>query len=368
MSFAELQHQPSAVAALEAALAAERVPHAFIFCGPAGVGKALAARLLARTLLCDRQATARGKTQTVTACGSCRQCRLCDAGTHPDLNWFAKPADRADLPISLVTRRDDSPPGLTINESVLLKPMQAACRVTVIEDAEAMNAAAANAFLKTFEESPQGSYLVLLVTSLDRLLPTIRSRGQLVRFRALPHRFVAEVLARQTDLGPDDAAILARFSEGSIARGTALARSGFLALRRDVLEALPEAGRAEALALADAVMEWASRQADLQQTTGRKVEENELRRIHLKHALDLMGSLLRDVLVAATAGPDAHLLNADATPLVQRIAQRLAPDALEGGLRRMIQYQTYVDRNVHNALLIENACLDMADLLAPLRS
>ena len=108
-------------------------------------------------------------------------------------------------------------------------------------------------------------------------------------------------------------------------------------------------------------------QAGEQQTTGKKVEENELRRTHLKRALDLMGSLLRDALVAATAGPEADLINADATPLVQRIAQRLAPDALERGLRRMIEYQTYVDRNVHNALLIENACLHMADLLAPLR-
>jgi len=367
VSFAELQHQPSAAAALEAALAAERVPHAFIFCGPAGVGKALAARLLARTLLCERPKTGRGKHPTVAACGSCPQCLLCDAGTHPDLNWFAKPADRAELPISLVTRRDDSPQGLTINESVQLKPMQAACRVTVIEDAEEMNASAANAFLKTFEESPQGSYLVLLVTSLDTLLPTIRSRGQLVRFRSLPHRFVADLLARDTGLGADEAAVLARFSEGSIQRAAALARSDFLALRRDVLAALPAAGRAEALVIADAVMEWASRQAGEQQTTGKKVEENELRRTHLKRALDLMGSLLRDALVAATAGPEADLINADATPLVQRIAQRLAPDALERGLRRMIEYQTYVDRNVHNALLIENACLHMADLLAPLR-
>lgn len=367
MSFAELQHQPAAVTALEAALAAERVPHAFIFCGPAGVGKALAARLLARTLLCDKPKVTRGKRPTVSACGKCSQCVLLAAGTHPDLNWFSKPADRADLPIALVTRRDGSPDGLTINESVQLKPMQAACRVTVIEDAEEMNAAAANAFLKTFEESPEGSYLVLLVTSLDRLLPTIRSRGQLVRFKALPHEFVAELLAHEAGLSAAEAAVLARFSEGSIQHGLALAQSEFLKLRRDVLDVLSTADRAKALVIADAVMEWANQQAHQQQTTGKKVEENELRRTHLKQALALMGSLLRDALVMTTSQGKSDILNSDVQPLVRRMSDRLPTDTVERGLRRMLDYQTYVDRNVHNQLLIENACLEMCDLLAPIR-
>ncbi|MBN2583035.1 MAG: hypothetical protein JXL80_08200, partial [Planctomycetes bacterium] len=221
--------------------------------------------------------------------------------------------------------------------------------------------------LKTFEESPEGSYLVLLVTSLDRLLPTIRSRGQLVRFKALPHEFVAELLAHEAGLSAAEAAVLARFSEGSIQHGLALAQSEFLKLRRDVLDVLSTADRAKALVIADAVMEWANQQAHQQQTTGKKVEENELRRTHLKQALALMGSLLRDALVMTTSQGKSDILNSDVQPLVRRMSDRLPTDTVERGLRRMLDYQTYVDRNVHNQLLIENACLEMCDLLAPIR-
>ena len=154
MSFAEIRHQERAVAALERLLAADRVPHAFIFCGPAGVGKAMAARALAQTLLCDvpnserrgprgpraeaAQQSAKGSPRqagpqrgsNIGACGKCPQCRLVERDSHPDLYWFSKPPERAEFPIAVVTRRDGSPDGPTINESVQLKPMQAACRVT----------------------------------------------------------------------------------------------------------------------------------------------------------------------------------------------------------------------------------------------
>ena len=366
MSFAEVRHQESAIAALESSLAMQRVPHAFIFCGPAGVGKALTARLLARTLLCDKPQTGRGKSAGPGACGKCPQCLLCDSGNHPDLSWFRKPPERADLPISLVTRRSGSPDSATINESVQLKPMQAECCVTVVEDAERMNAEAANAFLKTFEESPEGSYLVLVVTTLDRLLPTIRSRGQLVRFKALPDEFVAELLSREDGVSADQAKVLARFSEGSADRAMALWRSGFLDLRRDILDSLPGAGRAEALVAADGIMDWANKQAHQQKTTNKKVEENELRRLHLKRALALLASVFRDALMLKVTDGDADVQNSDAKPLLKKAASRLPAETIERGLKRMLQYQTYVDRNVHNQLLMENACLELCDLLGPL--
>ncbi|NIA20905.1 MAG: hypothetical protein GWP05_02805 [Anaerolineaceae bacterium] len=368
MSFAEVRHQESAIAALGASLAMQRVPQAFIFCGPAGVGKALTARLLARTLLCDKPLTGGGKSAAPQACGKCPQCRLCDTGNHPDLSWFRKPPDRADLPMSLVARGKGSPEAATINESVQLKPMQAACHVTVVEDAERMNASSANAFLKTFEESPEGSYLLLVVTALDRLLPTIRSRGQLVRFRALPEEFVAKLLLREEGMSADQAEVLARFGEGSCDQALALWRSGFLGLRRDILDVLPEAGRAEALVAADGIIDWANKQAHQQKTTNKAVEENELRRLHLKRALALLASVFRDALVLKATGDEGNIRNSEARAMLKRIASRLPSQAIERGLKRMLEYQIYVDRNLHNKLLIENACLEMCDLLGPVRS
>ena len=196
MSFSEIQHQQQAVDALQGAMRSNRLPHAYIFCGPPGVGKALTARALARFLLCDAPLVDQ-PTGHADACGRCRQCQLSDHQSHPDLTVYRKPATAALFPIDMVTRRPSSADTPTINESVQYTPMQAARRVTIIDDAELMTESAANAFLKTFEEAPEGSYLILLVTSLDRLLPTIRSRGRLVRFRALPAEFVAQLLLEQ---------------------------------------------------------------------------------------------------------------------------------------------------------------------------
>lgn len=367
MSFADIRHQPRAVAALESVLATGRVPHGFIFCGPAGVGKALTARALARTLLCDEPKKGRGKAAAVQACGKCPQCRLMARDSHPDLTWFRRPPERAALTIGVVTRRNDSPEGRTINESVQLKPMQARCRVTVVEDAEQMNLAAANAFLKTFEEAPEGAYLVLLVTTLDRLLPTIRSRGRLVWFGALPEEFVAELLVRDCGLPARDAAVLARFSEGSMEQAAALARSEFLAMRRRVLEALPGLDRAAALELADALGAWATEQARGEVETKAKVEENQLRRLYLKRALALLAGVFRDALLAGSGADGGGLRNADAAQFIQRVAAAVPAEAVERAVARLIEYQTFVDRNVHVQLLLENACLEVCDLLAPVR-
>lgn len=365
--------------ALEGVLSSDRVPHALIFCGPAGVGKALTARALAKILLCDAPKKGRRADASPEPCGTCPQCRLAERDSHPDLMWFRRPPGRAEFPVSVVTRRDDSPDGQTINESAQLTAMQARSRVTIIEDAELMNEEAANAFLKTFEEAPEGSYLILLVTSLDRLLPTIRSRGRLVRFAALPDEFVAELLRRDTGLSAGDARTLARFAEGSMERAASLARSEFLRLHGEVMAALPTFDRAAALVLADAIEAWAAEQAEneAQLEAGESatskarqratVEKNTLRRTYLKRALSMLGSVFHDALLLGAGIKSEALRNGSAAAFVRRLADRVPHERLRHGVERFLEYETYVDRNVHTQLLVENACLELSDLLAPAR-
>ena len=352
------------MAALARTLSAERVPHGFIFCGPAGVGKALAAKALGKTLLCAKPKRGRGAHGPREACGKCEQCRLVERDSHPDLYWFRKPPERAELPIALVTRRQGSPEGPTINESVQLKPMMAESRVTIVEDAELMNEEAANAFLKTFEEAPEGAYLILVVTTLERLLPTIRSRGRLLRFAALPDEFVAKLLERDHGMSAEEAQQAARFAEGSMAQAAALARSNFVAFRGEVMTALAGLDRLKALALADAIDAWAGEQARSEaenKEAKTKVEENFLRRQYVKRALGLLAGVFRDALLVAAEGDGAKLLNADAGELIGRLARELPREKIEEAVQRFHEYQTYVDRNAHIQLLLENACLELAE-------
>lgn len=425
MPLSDIQHQTQAIDALQGAIRSNRLPHGYIFCGPSGVGKAMTAKALARYLLCDAPIVDE-RSGKAEACGKCTQCRLVDHDNHPDLMFYSKPADAAMFPIDMVTRRDKSPSTPTINESVQYTPMQAARRVTIVDDAELMTEAAANAFLKTFEEAPEGSYLILLVTSLDRLLPTIRSRGRLVRFRALPTDFVARLLVEQgvpqgeaglamsdgeeddDDVGggggggasrrprggsrrgrrttgasgasggmgkaeatlpvtPAEADVLAHWSGGSISEARNLALCEFVALRQEVMKTLPGLDRLSALELSEAVDKWAATQADHRVRSRSTVEKNNYRRQYLKLALSLPLSVFRDALVLVHEGPQSLLMNVDAIELVTSLADSATSEELEAIIARLVECQMLVDRNAHIQLLLENACLDVAGALMRIR-
>ena len=180
---------------------------------------------------------------------------------------------------------------------------------------------------------------------------------------------MAELLERDHGLSARDARSLAPFANGGMDQAAALARSEFLRIRKEVLGALPRLGRADALALADALGAWATEQARNEVETKAKVEENHLRRMYLKRALALLAGVFRDALLVSAGGDDGGALkNADAAAFIRRLAARVPAEAIERGVRRMVEYQALVDRNVHNQLLLENACLEVSDLLSPARA
>ncbi len=147
------------------ALAAGKVPHALLFVGPAGVGKAACARALAAALNCE--------TRPGLGCASCTACEKIEAGIHPDV--IALAPEGAGNFIQADTIR-----GLI--ERLGYPPHEGAARVVILEDAERLHLSAANAFLKTLEEPPARTHFILVTAAPDQLPITIRSRCQRVRF------------------------------------------------------------------------------------------------------------------------------------------------------------------------------------------
>src|SRR5277367_908081 len=164
-------------------MARGRLPHAFLFVGPEGIGKHAFALRLTQALLCERVPESK-----LDPCGQCPGCLQVMAGTHPDLLHVAKPEDRQELPIRVI--RD-----LCIDLG--LKPMSGRRKVAIVDDADDLNDEAANAFLKTLEEPPPGSTLILVGTSAEGQLDTILSRCRVVRFDPLPESELAELLLEQ---------------------------------------------------------------------------------------------------------------------------------------------------------------------------
>lgn len=139
------------------------LPHALMFAGPKGVGKRHLAETLAQRLLCTSPAEG-------LACGKCRGCELNNAQTHPDLFWLTPEEEGKGIKVDQVRE---------LNESLSKTARQGGYKVVIIEPAEAMNANAANALLKSLEEPAQNTSIILVAHRPSAVIPTIRSRCQL---------------------------------------------------------------------------------------------------------------------------------------------------------------------------------------------
>src|SRR4051812_11091497 len=198
----------AAIESITRAYKLDRLPHGLIFGGPTGVGKATTARALAALFLCE-------KPRQLAACGKCASCVAFDAGNHPDYHVIYRQLAR--LESEKVKAKDltadvvrDFLVAKAANKSVV-----GVGKVFVIKEADLMNMTAQNTLLKTLEEPAGRALIILLTDQPDCLLPTIRSRCQLVRFSALDESLVREQL-QQRGISKDVAAAAARFSDGSL--------------------------------------------------------------------------------------------------------------------------------------------------------
>jgi DNA polymerase III subunit delta' len=205
---------------LQSRLARGAMAHALLLCGPAGLGKRAFGQRFVRMLLCERR-------RDGEACGQCRACLLLAAGSHPDF-----------VTIGYGVRKD----GVTRKEIVVEQIRELSARlamasqfggwqVALIDPADAMNAAAANALLKTLEEPAAQTLLLLLADAPWRLPQTIRSRCQRVEFQLPP---ATEALAWLTDEGVAEPAAALEAAGGNPGLAQAWAGQGVLALRQSV--------------------------------------------------------------------------------------------------------------------------------------
>ncbi|MCA9168650.1 MAG: DNA polymerase III subunit [Planctomycetales bacterium] len=189
MSWCGLDGHDAIVQQFRCSLQQKRLASTFLFVGPSGIGKRQFALRLAQAMLCDR--TAEVELQPCQACDGCIQVA---ALTHPDLEIVSKPDDKSFIPLDsfIGDREHRAREGLC--HWISLKPTGGKRRIALIDDADHLNEEGANSLLKTLEEPPPRSLLVLIGTSVQRQLPTIRSRCQIVRFHPLPAATVRRLL------------------------------------------------------------------------------------------------------------------------------------------------------------------------------
>ncbi|HEX5472157.1 MAG TPA: AAA family ATPase, partial [Lacipirellulaceae bacterium] len=214
-----------------------RLASTYLFVGPPGVGKRRFALELAHSLLCTEAPEA-----SLQPCGNCESCRMFATGNHPDLELICLPPDRSTLPISLFVGDHDHRNQEGLCHRIGLRSFFGRRKVAIIDDADHFGIESANCLLKTLEEPPPSALLILIGTSPSRQLPTIRSRSQIVRFRALDAETVAQILLDTGAISdPTQARRAAELGDGSAERARALADPVLWQFRDQLLSALTAA-------------------------------------------------------------------------------------------------------------------------------
>lgn len=346
MSFATVEAQPRAVEALRSALRAHALHHAYLFAGPEGVGKELTAIALAQAVCCTNRSPAADGTAGVDGCGACDACRRVAARTHPDVTFWMPEAEEVDRGLkgrsdfALAPSRDLRVEQIrTLQDRLSLRALESDRKVAIIVSAHAMNVQAQNAFLKTLEEPPAGTLLVLVTSSPDRLLPTLRSRCSTVRFNPLPAALLVRRVQAERQLDAATAELVAQLAEGSLSRALAYDAKG-LSARRDTIE------RFEALDPSDA-RGW----LQFAETLAGGREEAEA-------CLEVLSLWFRD-LALAKAGA-TQLANRDLAELAQRASAMLSEATLHRRVRLLEQTRRAVsERNGSSRLQVEAMLIEM---------
>ncbi len=279
--FADVRGHVRAIAHLRRAWEAKRLAHAFVFTGPAGIGKRMVARALATGLHCEQA--------PFDACGACNACRTIAAGTHPDVRVVAGPLDgKRDVSIEQVRE---------LQRELGFRSLSRHPKVGIIDAAHLLTAQAQNALLKTLEEPSGDSVLVLVAVQQSALLPTILSRCQRVTFGPLPDADVVAVLEAH-GRSAAEARALAAYANGSPGAALALDPVFFGERRRELLATLTGLRGAGFKKLADFAQTLAAEDKDP------------------ATVLAVIASWQRDLLRRAVLGPDAELQNADLAAVV----------------------------------------------------
>jgi DNA polymerase-3 subunit delta' len=375
--FDELAGQEAVVAQLRGALLAKGMTHAWLFTGPPGSGRSVAARAFAAALLCE-----------FGGCGVCPSCRQVRAGTHADL---------------LLVRPEGLSYGVRQTRDLVLRaagaPSGGRWLVVLFEDADRCTEAAANALLKAIEEPAPRTVWLLCAPSAEDLVPTIRSRCRVITLRVPTSSAVATVLAERDGIDPERALAAARAAQGHVGRARRLATDPSAAARRAAVLRVPASATSVGPALAAAAELVAAAEEDAKSVTEQldeperealrrafgegstgkgvakamrgmagamkdledrqKSRATRVKRDTLDGALLELAAFYRDVLMVQ-CGADVELANADQLTDLRRLASQSAPEATLRRIQAVMRCRERLTLNVAPLLAVEAMTLSLA--------
>jgi len=318
MSFGDIIGHQKQLGILRAGLAAGRLHHAYLFIGPEGVGKRTVAAALAKALHCERR--------TGDFCSECVNCARIADGNHPDVRIVEPLAEKKEIGIPQIRE---------IERDLGYRSFTGRRKIVIVDPAGLLNIAAQNALLKTLEEPPQASLIILVATGAGGLLPTLRSRCLRLAFAPLARREVAAHLQKAHKKTAEEADLLASISFGSLGVALGLDSAALTEKRRAWVEMLGEVdGRNFYAAMAAA-------------------EELAQNRDEALRFFKWAESWYRDLMVYRATGAAEELVNLDLRGEIEQQAARRSAEESAQAVADALDGSAAIQRNLNRRMVME---------------
>ncbi len=337
MSFNDIIGQELAVKLLRNSLKYGRVSHAYLFTGPRGVGKNLAAINLAKALNCEGTAE--------VPCDRCVCCKKIDASIHPDVQYIYSTG--ASLSITINNIRE-------LRTQISLKTYEGKKKIYIIAEAENMTIQAANCLLKTLEEPPENSVLILTSTDSHLLLSTIVSRCQRVPFNRIELHRIESFLAEHHRVDKSLAHFIANLSQGSFGDAVKLKDDTQIPLvKRKLMDILSRLKNEDVFTL---VGEFSEKIFD----NGHRDVAEYRNKLHM--SLDMLTTCLRDIAILKQADEEqVPLINLDVKEDIKQLENKFSLSQIDGFLNTTTDMKMSVRNNVSPQLILEKLFLDIQE-------
>ena len=326
MAFSQIWGQSGAIQILRQALIHDRLAHAYLLVGPDGVGKRLTALTLAKAMNCL------APPEPGEACEGCPSCLKTNSSNHADVVRIEPDGDF----IKIDQVRE-------LQRQLRFRPLEGGRRICILDSADRLNEAAANALLKTLEEPPAETHLFLVTARPHRLLPTILSRCQWVKFKPLSRSHLAQILRSVSSLSEEQALFYASLSGGSASQAL------FLGDRLDFQKRVAWLQTFAGL--------FQKSPAEIFDICGQMAKEEE----GLPDLLEIWKFWVRDLLVykAIPEGKDDRFVNHDCLDEIRGQARKFSFEQLQDFYRRLAESQRYLALKVNRQAALETLLLEM---------
>ena len=326
MSFKNIYGQDTAIRLLNAYLEDCRLEGGFLFSGPEGVGKKLAAKTLAQAANCLEN--------NISPCGSCSSCKKIENAQHPDVYFIT-----SDTPIDIPKEGASDEGGTNalkighvrqLQKLISYKAYEGRKKFFIIDNAHNLTPPASNALLKILEEPPKGTVIILITDKPFLLFKTITSRCKVIKFIALNRRKLKEILKNDYSLDNDTAHFLSYFCEGRLGRALQLKDTNILTERDMVIDKFINAKK---LKLDNLLFQ---------------------KRDEVRSSLNILAAWLRDIYLLKIDGDIHELINSDRSDELLKSLSRFSLVKLNEIMDLISSSIFYLEKNINTKLLLYN--------------